>query len=217
MSVVVINQFFMYRSPIVLRRNYLANNIVFKCMSIFYHKPRYSSIPLIIRRSFVSSPIKCAKAKKQKSTNIIEEDVVDLPNVVEIETMMLKRIQKMEEDFALIKGGRVNSDVFKNISVVVNGSRLILADISQISVENGTRVTISLFDPSLATLATNAIRDSDLNINPVLEGNKILVNVPKPSKESRELAAKSASKTADKVKYCILCYPTYLFQMVMMG
>lgn len=52
----------------------------------------------------------------------------------------------------------------------------------------------------LAPAIADAIRDADLNLNPIVEGNSLRVPVPKSSKETREATVKLISKIAEAAK-----------------
>jgi ribosome recycling factor len=47
----------------------------------------------------------------------------------------------------------------------------------------------------------NAIQECGLALNPVIENNLVSVFIPKPSKESREVLVKTASRMAEKVSF----------------
>ena len=70
----------------------------------------------------------------------------------------------------------------------------------QIILKTPTRLNITVFDPSLAEAVSKALRDCGQSLNPLVEGNQILVGVPKPSRESRKLTVKNASSLAEKTK-----------------
>jgi ribosome recycling factor len=87
---------------------------------------------------------------------------------------------------------------FHNLVVESYGT---LATIAQVSLMTSSKLSISVYDPDAVKYAADAIRDCGLNLNPMIEGNTIIVNIPKPSKEYRENLVKSLAKISEKVIY----------------
>ena len=48
----------------------------------------------------------------------------------------------------------------------------------------------------------DALRDSELNLNPTIDGSNLEVIIPKPSQEVRESTVRAMQKQAEKVKKC---------------
>ncbi len=61
-------------------------------------------------------------------------------------------------------------------------------------------INIVAFDPQLSGAIATAIREGGMGLNPLVEGNTVMVNIPKPSKESRDLLIKTASKYSERTK-----------------
>ena len=70
-----------------------------------------------------------------------------------------------------------------------------------ISVRSPTKVSIKVYDPAMAKIVAEAIKDhSSFRLNPSTDGAEITINIPKPSKESRDETVKAAKRLAEKVK-----------------
>jgi len=127
------------------------------------------------------------------------ESSSNLPNVRDVEIGMGKCIEKLEKDLASLHGGRASTDMFSNMTIEAYGSRISIPEAGQVSLISGSKVSIAVFDPVLTNTVANTIRDSGLNLNPTIEGNTVIISIPKPSKEARETIIKSATKFAEKV------------------
>jgi ribosome recycling factor len=127
-----------------------------------------------------------------------------LPSIKDVELDMTKKIANLTREFSKLRGGRVSVDMFNDIKIDAYGSKIPLSDIGQVSLKASNKLNISIFDPDLISSASNAIRDCGLGLNPTVEGNNLLVTVPKPSKEARENIVKLANKISEKVIFYIL-------------
>lgn len=75
-----------------------------------------------------------------------------------------------------------------------------ISNIAQVTLKSASKVSITVFDPEAVKKVADAIRaSSDLNLNPIIDGSTMEVNIPKPSKETREATVKSMHKVAEKV------------------
>ena len=158
-------------------------------------------------RQYHASVISYAKNKKNNNKGKGDDDdddggvAVKLPEVKDMEKVMDKKIERLVEEFSKIRAGKANADMFSNIYVDNGGSKVKLAEVGQITMKSPTKLSVSVFDPALATAVANSIRDAGLGINPSIEGsNNVVANIPKPSKESRDAFVKVASKSAEKFK-----------------
>lgn len=177
-------------------------------------------------RQFHATELLLAKPKKDKKPKIIDDDddlddddspgtskpSIDkntLPEIPKFETQMDARIDKFISELEKLRSGNPSSDILSHITVNMTGSKIKITDLGQVSMRNQSQLSVSVFDPANVESVATAIReDKSLNLNPSVEGNLLLVTVPKPSREHRETLAKAAAKLADKVVsifFIILC------------
>ena len=71
------------------------------------------------------------------------------------------------------------------------------------SVPESRLLTVQVWDETLIQSVEKAIRNSDLGLNPMIEGNVIRVPIPELSQERRVEIAKVASKYSEDTKVTI--------------
>jgi ribosome recycling factor len=125
---------------------------------------------------------------------------VKLPDMKELDGAMERKITRLADEFSKLRSGQVSAEIFKNVMVDCHGSRVSVSEAAQVSLKGPSKLTVSVYDPTLVSAVSNAIRDCGMNLNPTTEGNAILVTMPKPSKETRDAVLKTASKAAEKAK-----------------
>lgn len=153
---------------------------------------------------------KSNKGGKKKGGGRVEEDddepdepkvAVSLPDVKTYDALMEKRLDRLVEEFDKLRVGRPSADMLNHIIVdVPGGARMKITELGQIAMKSQSTISISVFDLAHVSAVAAAIRqDSNMNLNPNTDGNTVIVNIPKPSKESRDAFIKAAAKSADKV------------------
>lgn len=151
-------------------------------------------------RSYHASSLVAAKAKKGgggKKGGAEEEEEGGLPDLNDTKKKMEQVVDKFSQEMSKLKVGRASVDMFNGIQV---GSYGAVSSAGQVSVKNATTVSIAVYDPSMVKTVADAIKDCGMGFTPTVENNNVTVFVPKPSKESRELLIKNASKSAEKVR-----------------
>jgi ribosome recycling factor len=96
--------------------------------------------------------------------------------------------------------------MLNHILVDAYGSKISLTAAGQVTLKSANKIFISAYDSLLVPKIAEAIRDGGMSLNPTVEGNSIVVTIPKPSKESRDLLVKTAAKSAEKVDLLIVIY-----------
>ena len=89
------------------------------------------------------------------------------------------------------------------IFVDAYGSKAPLNQVSNISVPESRLITVQVWDESLVNTVENAIRNSNLGLNPMIEGNLIRILIPELSEERRKEIVKIASKYTEESKVSI--------------
>lgn len=80
-----------------------------------------------------------------------------------------------------------------DVKVEAYGTLATLASIAQVSVRDPRALLVSVFDSAMATPVERAIRSAGLNLNPSVDSGgagRILVPVPRPTRETREAMRK---------------------------
>lgn len=85
-----------------------------------------------------------------------------------------------------IRTGRASPELLKNIYVEYFGSKVPLYQISNIVVQDHHTLKINIFDNCSTSLIQKAILNSDLDLNPVVNGKDIIVPIPGLTEERRK-------------------------------
>ena len=153
-------------------------------------------------RSFHGTSPACAK-KGKPSKNDSDDSPIVMPDMKVMDGQMERKLTRLTDEFAKLRNGQPNTEVFRTVMIDSGGARLSVADAGQLTVKSPTKMSISVFDPSLVSAVAEAIRECGMSLTPVIEGSSIVMSIPKPSKESKEALVKTAKMIADKVRHDI--------------
>ncbi len=121
----------------------------------------------------------------------------------DLDSKMNSAVLHYEKELNTLRTSRANPSMLDNIFVDAYGSKSPLNQLGNISVHDANTITIQVWDTSLIKLIENAITESNLGINPQVDGQIIRLPIPKLSEERRIEIIKVASEFAENSKVTI--------------
>tara|TARA_B100001059_G_C17803951_1_gene567936 strand:+ start:1564 stop:2112 length:549 start_codon:yes stop_codon:yes gene_type:complete len=125
---------------------------------------------------------------------------------MELEDLDLKMkgsIEHLEKEFQTIRTSRANPTMLENIFVDAYNSKTPISQLGNISSPDSSMLTIQVWDTSLIKNIESSILESNLGINPQVDGGLIRLPIPKLSEERRNELSKIASQYAENSKISI--------------
>ena len=123
--------------------------------------------------------------------------------IEEIESKMIKSIEILKKELSGLRTGRASVGLLEPVQIDAYGSKVPLSQVSNISVPEPRMLTVQVWDNSLVSAVENAIRTSNLGLNPMTEGNLIRLPIPDLTEERRKEIVKVASKYCEDSKIAI--------------
>ena len=124
-------------------------------------------------------------------------------NIEELNSKMESSVKYLEKEFSTIRTSRANPAMLENIFVDSYGAKTPLTQLGNISTPDSSMLTIQVWDINLIKKIENSILDSNLGINPQVDGPLIRIPIPKLSEERRNELTKIASQYAENSKVSI--------------
>ncbi len=121
----------------------------------------------------------------------------------DVESKMSSAVLHFEKELNSLRTSRANPAMLDNIFVDAYGSKTPLNQLGNISLLDASTITIQIWDSSLIKMIENAITESNLGINPQIDGQTIRLPIPKLSEERRKEIIKIASEFAENSKVTI--------------
>jgi ribosome recycling factor len=136
-------------------------------------------------------------------TQDTQEQVVIEETLLEAEEKMEKAVVVAKEDFAAIRTGRAHPAMFNKIVADYYGALTPINQLASFSVPEPRMAVVTPFDKSALRNIEQAIRDSDLGVNPSNDGNIIRVVFPELTEERRRDYIKVAKTKGEDAKVSI--------------
>jgi ribosome recycling factor len=128
---------------------------------------------------------------------MIEEALFDA------EEKMEKAVAVARDDLASIRTGRANPGMFSRIAIDYYGSMTPITQLSSVNVPEARMVVIKPYEASQLRAIEDAIRNSDLGVNPTNDGNVIRVAIPQLTEERRRDLVKQAKAKGEDAKVSV--------------
>ena len=119
------------------------------------------------------------------------------------ELNMMSAISHLETELAKIRAGKANPIMLKGISVEYYGNNTPLNQVASVSTPNAQTLTIQPWEKDLLDEIEKSIISSNLGLNPVNNGESLLINIPPLTEERRIELTKLAKSESESAKVSI--------------
>ena len=148
-------------------------------------------------RSSISGALLDWMETKRKDDNMIDDVLLDA------EERMTSSVEHTRNELVTIRTGRANPAMFNGVMADFYGAPTPINQMATVSVPEPRMLLIKPFDPSTLGEIENAIRNSDLGVNPTDDGNVIRVTIPQLTEERRRDLVKQAKAKGEDGKIAI--------------
>lgn len=156
-----------------------------------------------VQEADATQPVRGPIGQRPGLTQDTQEQVVIEETLLEAEEKMEKAVVVAKEDFAAIRTGRAHPAMFNKIVADYYGAPTPINQLASFSVPEPRMAVVTPFDKSALRNIEQAIRDSDLGVNPSNDGNIIRVVFPELTEERRRDYIKVAKHKAEDAKVSI--------------
>ena len=123
--------------------------------------------------------------------------------IKDAEKKMGSAVDHAREEFAAIRTGRANPAMFNKLMVEYYGTPTPLQQLASFQVPEARTVLIAPFAKSCVNDVEQAIRDSDLGVNPSNDGNVVRCVLPALTEERRKEYIKMAKTKAEEGRIAV--------------
>ncbi|AIY46172.1 MULTISPECIES: ribosome recycling factor [Mycolicibacterium] len=119
------------------------------------------------------------------------------------EEKMEKAVSVARDDLATIRTGRANPGMFSRINIEYYGSMTPITQMASINVPEARLVVIKPYEAAQLRPIEDAIRNSDLGVNPTNDGSIIRISIPQLTEERRRDLVKQAKAKGEDAKVSV--------------
>ena len=116
---------------------------------------------------------------------------------------MKASIDALRREFSGLRTGRASPHLLDALQVSVYGSKMPVTQVGNVSVPEPRTISIQVWDRSNVSAVEKAIRESNLGLNPVIDGQLIRLPIPPLTAERRKELVKIAHDYAEKSKVAV--------------
>ena len=119
------------------------------------------------------------------------------------ELNMMSAVSHLETELAKIRAGKANPIMLKGVSVEYYGNMTPLNQVASVSTPNAQTISIQPWEKDLLDEIEKSIISSNLGLNPVNNGESLLINIPPLTEERRVELTKFAKSESESAKISI--------------
>jgi ribosome recycling factor len=123
--------------------------------------------------------------------------------LTELKQQTEKAKEALKRELGKLRTGRAHAGMLDSIRVDYYGSTTPLGQMATISVPEPRLLTVKPWDKSQVQHVEKALRESDLGLNPQMDGEVIRIPIPALSEERRKELVKVAKKQGEECKVAI--------------
>lgn len=117
--------------------------------------------------------------------------------------LMSKAVDHLQHELAGLRTGRATPGMLDHLKVEVYGERMPLKACGTVLVRDPQLLAVTVFDPSTLGAVQKSIHDSPLQLNPVVEGQEVLVPIPRPTQETMQAMMKVCKSEGEQAKVSV--------------
>lgn len=113
-------------------------------------------------------------------------------------THMDKALDAAKHEFASIRSGKASPNMLDTVRVEIYGTAMTLNQVASISAPEARLLLVTPYDKGQTKVIEKAIREAELGLDPVTQGNVIRVPLPMMNEERRRDLVKVVHKLAEE-------------------
>jgi ribosome recycling factor len=128
------------------------------------------------------------------------------PTELDVDDIMRRMngaVTALKAEFAGLRTGRARASLLDPIMVDAYGAKMPINQLATVSVPEARMISVQVWDRALAGAVDKAIRNSDLGLNPIAEGQLLRIPIPELNEERRRELAKVAARYAEQARVAV--------------
>jgi len=124
-------------------------------------------------------------------------------NIADFRKRMDGAVSSLRTEFSGLRTGRANTALLDNITIEAYGSTMPLNQVGNVTVPEARMLVVSVWDKTQVAAVEKALRQSNLGINPVVDGQTVRIPMPPLTEERRKDLTKVAGTYSENAKIAV--------------
>lgn len=112
-------------------------------------------------------------------------------------------VATLSKEFGSLRTGRASTNLLDTIQIEAYGSMLPMVQVGNVTAPEARMLMVNVWDKGMVKAVEKAIRESDMGLNPAVDGQTIRVPIPAPSEDRRKEMVKIAHKYSESAKVAV--------------
>ncbi len=119
------------------------------------------------------------------------------------EARMLKSLEALRADLSKVRTGRAHTGLLDHVTVDYYGSPMPINQVANVNLIDARTISVQPWEKKMVQAVEKAIRDSDLGLNPMTQGDVIRVPMPALTEERRRDLVKVIRHEGEAAKVAV--------------
>lgn len=125
------------------------------------------------------------------------------PDIDDLVRRMDGTVAVLRKEFAGLRTGRATPSLLDPVTVEAYGAQMPINQVATVNVPEPRMISVQVWDKSMTKAVEKAIRDADLGLNPIADGQLVRVPIPELNEERREELSRVAGKYAEQARIAV--------------
>ena len=121
----------------------------------------------------------------------------------DIKRRMAGAVSSLKSDLAGLRTGRASANLLDPVQVTAYGAGMPLNQVATISVPEPRMLSVQVWDRSMVGAVEKAIREANLGLNPITEGQLLRIPLPELNADRRKELVKVAHKYSENQRVAV--------------
>ncbi len=124
-------------------------------------------------------------------------------DLADLKRRMHGSVSVLRTEFSGLRTGRASINILEPVMVDAYGASMPLNQVATVSVPEARMIAVNVWDKSLIGPVDKAIREADLGLNPIVDGQNLRIPIPELNAERRQEMVKLAHKYAEQARVAV--------------
>ena len=124
-------------------------------------------------------------------------------DVSDLQRRMAASLQSFRHELGGLRTGRASASLVEPVQVQAYGQSMPLNQVATISVPESRSLSVQVWDKGMVNAVDKAIRDANLGLSPVIEGQVLRIRIPEMNEQRRREMVKLAHKYSEETRVAI--------------
>ena len=121
----------------------------------------------------------------------------------DVKRRMHQAVQVFKDELSGLRTGRASAALLEPLTVEAYGQRMPMNQVATVSVPEARMLSVQVWDRSMVSAVDKAIRESNLGLNPIVEGASMRIPIPELNADRRKELIKVANKYAEQARVAV--------------